>query len=166
MKSLLTFLVITIALAVTAFAQTAKLSAKDLEPLEGKPWTGILTYLDYQSKKPTSIKSNLAISRSTVDQLTWTFDMQYPLEPKANKKDEVKLSSDGGTFDGERVVERTKLPDGVLRIVTTKPGKDDDRSATFRHTYLINKTAFSIRKDVRFDGEKEFFERNTYSWTR
>lgn len=92
--------------------------------------------------------------------------MQYPKEPGANKKEDVKLSSDGKTFDGENVIERTKLADGILRVVTSIKGKDDDRDATFRHTYLIGKKSFSIRKDVRFDGETEFFERNTYRWTR
>ena len=139
---------------------------KDLKPLEGKTWVGDLTYLDYTSKKKTSIKSNVLITRSRTDQLVWTFDMQYPLEPGANSKEDVKLSADGKTFDGEMVVERINLPDGSLRIVTTKPGKDDNRDATFKHTYLIGKKSFSLRKDVKFDGVEEFFERNTYSWTR
>ncbi|HRI03643.1 MAG TPA: hypothetical protein PLL77_07865 [Pyrinomonadaceae bacterium] len=166
MKTLLTLFIVTLTLSVTTAAQSAKISAKDLKPLEGGEWIGKLTYLDYQSKKPTSIKSNLTVTRSKTDKLTWTFDMQYPLEPKANSKDEVRLSPDGKTFDGETVIERTKLPDGTLRIVTSKPGKDDDRPATLRHTYLVSKKAFSIKKEVKLDSEAEYFERNTYSWTR
>jgi len=166
MKAILTLFLVTIALAVTTSAQTAKVSASDLKPLEGKQWIGSLTYLDYSSNKKTSIKSNITITRSATDNLTWVFDLQYPLEPGANSKDDAKLSAEGRTFDGESVVERTKLPGGVLKIVTTKPGKDDNRDATFRHTYLIGKAAFSIKKEVRIDGTSEFFERNTYSWTR
>jgi hypothetical protein len=129
-KTTRTLFLVTIALAVTTSAQTAKVSASDLKPLEGKQWIGSLTYLDYSSNN------------------------------------DVKLSADGRIFDGESVVERTKLPGGVLKIVTTKPGKDNNRDATFRHTYLIGKAAFSIKKEVRIDGTSEFFERNTYSWTR
>lgn len=166
MKTLLTVFAVTIVLVFTASAQTASVSAKDLKPLEGKTWTGNLTYLDYQSKKPTSIKSNVTISHSKTDKLTWIFNMEYPLESVANSKDEVKLSRDGMKFDGETVTERTKLSDGSLRVVTSRIGKDDNRDATFRHTYLISKKAFSMRKDVKFDGESEFFERNTYTWAR
>lgn len=157
---------VTIALGVTAAAQTARISAKDLKPLEGKQWVGDLKYLDYQSKKPTSIKSNVTITRNAADQLKWTFKMQYPFEPKADSSDDVVLSADGRTFDGEAVIERTKLPDGTLRIVTSKAGKDDNRDATFKHTYLIGKKSFSLRKEVKLAGTGEFFERNIYEWTR
>ncbi|MBP7415870.1 MAG: hypothetical protein KA831_04385, partial [Pyrinomonadaceae bacterium] len=78
MKILLTLFAVTIALTVTTAAQTAKISAKDLKPLEGDQWIGNLTYLDYQSKKPTSIKSNVTVTRNANDKLKWTFAMQYP----------------------------------------------------------------------------------------
>lgn len=164
MKTVIFIFVFSLALMVSASAQTAKITAEDLKPLEGKQWVGDLTYLDYTSKKKTSIKSNVTITRP--NDLTWIFDMQYPLEPNANSKDETKLSADGRTFDGETVIERIELPDGILKIVTTKPGKDDNRDSTFRHVYLIGKKSFSIKKEVKFDGSAEYFERNTYSWTR
>lgn len=164
MKTVIFIFIFSLALIVSASAQTAKISAKDLKPLEGRQWVGDLTYLDYTSKKKTSIKSNVTITRA--NDLTWIFDMQYPLEPNANSKDETKLSADGRTFDGETVIERIELPDGILKIVTTKPGKDDNRDSTFRHVYLIGKKSFSIKKEVKFDGSAEYFERNTYSWTR
>ena len=166
MKNIAALLVLGFLVVVSVSAQSAKVSPGDLKKLEGDKWVGNLTYLDYKSKKPTSIMSNVTITRSKADELTWIFDMDYPLERGANSKDEVKLSADGMTFYGETVIERTKSPDGTLRIVTTKKGKDDNRESTFRHTYLINKKAFSMRKEVKFDGDAEFFERNTYAWTR
>ncbi len=166
MKTLLTFFLVTIVLTITASAQTAKISAKDLKPLEGKEWVGDLIYLDYQSKKPTSVKSNVTVTHDATDKLKWTLAMQYPHEPGANRTESVVLSSDGSIFDGENVIERIKMPDGTLKIVTTVAGVDDHRKATFRHTYLVGKKIFSIRKEVKFDGESEYFERNTYSWKR
>lgn len=166
MKRTITILLVFIFLASAAFAQSANVSVKDLLMLEGKLWVGNLTYLDYTSKKQTVIRSNLAVSRSPSDPNVWIFDLQYPLEPKANSKDEVRLRRDGRTFDGETVIERTELEGGIVKIVTTKEGKDDNRDATVRHTYLIGRNSFSITKEVRFDGTGDFFERNTYSWTR
>ena len=154
------------ALAISEYSQSPRLTAGDLRPLEGKQWIGELTYLDYQSKKPTSIKSNVTVSRRSSDKLKWTFTMQYPLEPKADRVDEVVLSEDGRTFDGETVTESTRSPDGTLRIVTTMAGKDDHRDATIRHTYLVGPKAFSIKKEVKFDGSDTYFVRNTYRWTR
>jgi hypothetical protein len=166
MKIILTIALFTIGLALSASAQPARISANDLKPLEGKTWNGSLTYLDYTSKKKTTIRSNINIVRKPSDKFTWIFDLQYPLEPGANSRDEAVLSPDGGSFDGEAVIERTKLPDGSLRFVTQKKGRDDNRDAILRHTYLISKKSFSIRKDVKIEGEQDFFERNTYTWTR
>jgi len=149
---------------LAAPAQSSKLSSNDLKPLEGGLWTGTLTYLDYSSGKRTSIKSNIAVARS--GQRKWSFDFTYPEEPKANSKDDVLLSEDGKTFDGETVLEKTKLKGGATRIVTSRTGMDNDKPANIRHTYLISKTEFSIKKDVKPEGGSEYFERNTYAWRR
>ncbi len=166
MKRILTIVFITFTLIAAASAQSARVTEKDLKPLDGKLWTGSLTYIDYTSKNKTTIESNLMVSRSVTHAMTWVFELQYPQESGAGSKDEVRISPDGRSLDGEMVIERTLLPKGVLRIVTTGPGRDDNRNAVFRHTYTISKSAFSIRKEVKFDGTDEFFERNTYSWTR
>jgi hypothetical protein len=161
-------LLIALAFAISASAQTApvtKITSDDLRALEGNQWIGSLTYLDYGSGKKTTIKSNVTISRSTQDNI-WLFDYQYPEEPKANSKAELVLSTDGTVFDGQTVIENSKLADGLRRIVTTKPGSDNNRKALYRFTYDIGKDKFTVRKDVRIDGATEYFERNTYSWAR
>lgn len=152
--------------SVQMFAQNAVLKPNDLKVLEGSEWVGSLTYRDYSSNKSTEIKSNILVSRSKDDRSSWVFDMRYPLEPKANKASDVRLSADGKNLAGETVVERIKLPGGALKVVTTKPGRDNDRDAVFRFTYLIGPKAFSIRKEVKVNETDGYFERNTYSWTR
>jgi hypothetical protein len=79
---------------------------------------------------------------------------------------DIKLSRDGKTLPGEAVIERTMQSDGRLKVITTKPGKDNDRDAIFRYTYVIGPKAFSIRKEVKVNETDGFFERNTYRWTR
>lgn len=148
-----------------AFAQTARLKSADLNRLSGAEWKGTLTYVDYRSGKNTSIPSNLTV-RSGADKSSWEYDFQYPDEPKANKKSIARLSLDGRTYDGETVIEKTKLKGGVLKIVTTQSGTDNDKKAVFRFTYLIAPSTFSIKKEVRYEDGKEYFERNEYSWKR
>jgi hypothetical protein len=149
-----------------ASAQNASLKPDDLKVLEGAEWTGSLTYRDYSSDKQVEIKSNVLITRSKSDPNAWLWDFRYPLEPKANSIGEVRLSTDGKTFRDEMVVERLKLPDGGLKIVTIKPGQDNNKEATFRYTYMIGPKAFSIRKEVKTNDAEGYFERNSYKWTR
>ena len=145
---------------------TSKVSDKDLDSLTGQQWTGTLSYLDYSSKKKVSILSNLTVTKSSEDKKTWVFDYVYPKEPKANGKKSVVVGRDGSSINDEKVTERTKLPDNAIKIVTEKNGEDNDRKAVFRYTYQISAKNFSIKKEVRYENESEFFERNEYSWQR
>ncbi len=163
--ALLTVLLI-LGFVCSAVAQGASVSAGDLKTLEGREWSGTLTYLDYSSNKKTSIKSNLKVTAAAEDKMAWRFEYIYPDEPKANGKSDVKLSTDGLTFNEQTVIERIKLADGTTKIVTTKDGPDNGKKALFRHTYLVSAKSFSIMKEVRTEGSADFFERNTYTWTR
>ena len=138
----------------------------DLQPLIGGQWVGTLTYLDYGKNKKVSIPVTLNVTKSTKDQSTWIFDFRYPDEPKANNIQEVTLTDNGRTLDGETVVERIKLPGKTVKIVTEKSGQDNNKPAVLRYTYLISPKNFSIRKEVRYEGVTELFERNEYRWTR
>ncbi|HEX7177685.1 MAG TPA: hypothetical protein VF240_20670 [Pyrinomonadaceae bacterium] len=149
-----------------AFPQTPKVRAEDLRPLTGAQWTGSLTYLDYRANKKVSIPSNLTVTQLAGDEMSWVFEYQYPDEPKANSKQTVTLSKDGTVIDGETVIERTSLDGRMLRIVTEQTGKDNDKDALFRYTYLLGPSSFSLKKEVRPEGVAEFFERNQYSWKR
>ncbi len=159
-----------IMIAASLFGQAAanppRLEPGDLTRLTGAQWKGTLTYLDYGRNKKVSIPSNLTVTGPGADALSWTFDYQYPDEPKANSKDAVVVGGGGTIIDGERVAERTTAPDGTLKLVTEKQGTDNDKPSLFRFTYLIGAKTFSIRKEVRYEGAAEFFERNEYSWRR
>ena len=161
----LTFFLIAAAVASAGQAKV-QISRDDIKVLEGPKWIGELTYLDYGSKKTVKIRSNVTITRSAADPLAWTFAFEYPDEPKADRTSEVKLSADGTVFDDENVVQRRKLPDGTLSIVTTADGTDDNRKALIRHTYLISKKRYSVTKEVRFEGTEEYIKRNSSEWSR
>lgn len=158
--------VLLIASSLPGLVSAPKLKVDDFRRLAGAQWSGTLTYLDYGKNKKVSIPSRLIVSCSTEDRRSWVFDYQYPDEPKANSKEIVAIGKDGRTIGEERVVERTTLADKTLRIVTEKAGTDNDRRALFRFTYLVGAKSFSIRKEVRYEGASEFFERNEYSWKR
>jgi hypothetical protein len=149
-----------------AAAPVPKIKADDFQRLAGAQWTGALTYLDYSKNKKVSIPSRLTVTRSATDKLSWVFDYEYPDEPQANEKENVAIGKDGKTINDTTMVERTILADKTLKIVTEKAGIDNDRRALFRYTYLIGAQSFSLKKEVRYEGVGEFFERNEYSWKR
>lgn len=164
---LLAFVLLTAAAFAGLFPrQSPRVSAEDLRGLTGARWTGTLTYLDYRSNKRVSIPSNLTVTRAEGDETAWVFEYEYPEEPKANGKQTLKVGDGGALFDGGTVVERTSLDGGGFRLVAEKRGKDNDREATFRYTYTLDRSTFIIKKEVRPEGAAEFFERNTYSWKR
>lgn len=166
MKALIFILLLGSHLFGPVSLKEAKIERGDLQILAGAQWNGTLTYLDYRSKKKVSIPANLTVKPNGEDKWSWVFEYQYPDEPQANSREIVRLSKDGNSLNDEVVLERTNLPDGTVRFVTEKKGQDNDRSAIFRFTYSLNAKSFSIRKEVRYENETQFFERNGYDWKR
>jgi hypothetical protein len=141
----------------------------DIDRLTGAPWNGTLSYLDYTSKKQTTIKSSLAVTRlpARADAATaWEMRLGYSDEPEANSGETAVLARDGRAFREAEVMERTILPDGSVRVVTERDGEDDNRKARLRFVYLLGQTQSSIQKLVRFTPQEPFFERHIYRWSR
>ena len=136
----------------------------DLQALSGRLWRGELSYLDYSKNTWTSIPSNLRVTRSEKDPSVWLWSYGYDDEPHANAKDGLRLSSDGKILGEEKVISRTRLHKGVIRVVTAMAGKDDGRDAQFRFTYLFNKDSFERKKEVKLNGADDYFVRHVYRW--
>lgn len=166
MNIFISVLLIATSLSGLTAAPAAKIKADDFQRVAGAEWTGTLAYLDYGKNKKVSIPSKLIVTRSATDKQSWVFAYQYPDEPQANSKETVAIGKDGRTINETTVVERTTLADKTLKIVTEKAGLDNDKRALFRFTYLMGAKSFSLKKEVRYEGASEFFERNEYSWKR
>jgi hypothetical protein len=164
MKWAVGVLALVLSISGSLFQQT--LVADDLRVLTGPQWVGTLTYRDYRSDKMISIPSTLTVAETSSENLSWYFAYKYPAEPKANGTKTVAIREEGRMLSDERVVERRQLATDLLKIVTEKKGKDNDRDALLRFTYLINKRSFSITKEVRYKGSVDFLARNQYSWSR
>lgn len=130
-------------------------------------WSGTLTYLDYTSNKPTTIRSTLVVK--SIAPGAWTWATGYNDEPDANSASEVRVIENGAAIQSgdtvERVVSRVRVGEKVT-ITTQHDGTDDNRPATIRREYIVAPGRFTIAKFVRFEGEGEFFERHVYNWSR
>lgn len=139
---------------------------RDLDVLCGKTWTGMLTYVDYRSKRRTTIRCTLEFSATDTPR-KWQFGTDYPDEPGHGGKSEYLLTSDGRKLNGESIIEkRIVRKGGPMRIVTEIAGDDDGTKAILRREYTISPTQFTIRKLVKTVDARIFSERNVYEWTR
>lgn len=140
---------------------------EDLQLLTGEPWSGTLTYKDFTSSKPASIRSRAFVRRvEAPGDPTWELRMSYPDEPDAESTETMVLYNGGRVIGDEQVVERAELPGGAVRIVTERDGKDAGRQARLRRVFTLGPKEASIQKLVRYLGEGEYFERNIFRWTR
>jgi len=140
--------------------------AADLDRLAGQPWHGSLTYLDFRSGAPTTIRSNLTVERLKTPPLSWAFRVGYADEPEKDGGETLTLSSDGHHMGGDALVERTQSARGMVRITTETDGEDDGRKARLRYVYRIEDQRFSLQKLVRLEGADQFFERSVFRWHR
>ncbi len=151
---------------IAAFTLFVSVSVKDFKPALGK-WKGTITYLDYTSGKPFSMPANVTITKNKKAANQLVFAYEYPAEPKANGNDTLIISADGTMIDGEKVVSN-ETKEGSVQIITEINGIDgnDNRKALIRHIYMISKTSFVKRKEVKFDGEDKFIMRNEFKMAR
>jgi hypothetical protein len=169
MKSIKFILVLLLSSIVIniSFAQTStKISAKDFKKLLGS-WKGTLTYLDYSSGKPYTMPADIEVKRIKKTK-KFIFSNIYPNEKSANSIDTTIISKDGKYIDKALIKSRRKLENGDIEIITEELGKDgnDDKPATFRHTYTFGYKTFKKRKDVQFIGETNWINRHEYSYKR
>lgn len=77
MNVLISALLIASSLFGVASLKAAKVETEDLQRLTGAKWTGTLTYVDYRTSKKTSIPSNLTVTRSSANEMSWVFEYEY-----------------------------------------------------------------------------------------
>lgn len=153
-----------IILALLAFvflSFSRKVTPADLKGMTGK-WKGELTYVDYGSGKPVRIPVNITVTKNSGRE--FVFHYQYPKEPHANGYDTLRVSRNGKSFKGLRVISKITDQAGKTIITGEKHGTDNDLPATLRYTYTIAADSFKIKKEVMQAGENGYKLRNEYNF--
>ncbi|WGD34225.1 hypothetical protein [Olleya sp. YS] len=161
-KTILALIISTITFSATSVAQT-KVSMSDFEILHDTNWEGQLMYVNYRDGKEVVLKTTLRI---TIKGDKIMMSTQYNNEPEANTKSTIKLKKKGTYLGNEKIIEKTTLEDGTIKLVTVYQGKDDNRDATISKTYLFDGNHFSVTKEVTFEDTKEKLIRNKYTYTK
>jgi len=165
MKKMIFFGVVFFSLLISynSSAQTT-ISSADFKPLFGS-WSGTLTYINYSDGTPFSMPVGLSIVQ-TEETNNFTFYFSFPDEPQANSEEIVSISGDGTLLNGEPVISKRLLEDGNLEVVTESMGRDANKPATIRHTYIIGGDVFVTREDVQFVGQEEWLNRNEFNFKK
>jgi hypothetical protein len=165
MKKVIFFSVVLFSVLISnnSLAQTT-ISSADFKPLIGS-WSGTLTYINYSDGTPFSMPVELRIVQIE-ETNKFTFYFSFPDEPQANSEETVSISKGGTMLNGEPVKSKRLLEDGNLEIVTQSMGTDDEQPATIRQTYVIGANVFVTRKDVLFEDQEEWLNRNEFNFKR
>jgi len=160
------FITVTLFILSAAFIQSVTISTKDFERAKGS-WTGSLTYLDYTSGKPYTMPANINFQVNSQHNNQLIFQYVYPDEPKANGYDTLTISHNGTQLNNAIVTANTFIKN-LTTIVTEEKAIDgnDRKPAIIKHTYIISKDSFAIRKEVQFTGTTNWLLRNTYNFHR
>ena len=141
-----------------------QITTEDLKTIVGS-WEGSITYLDYRTNKPFTMAANLIVQKGK-DENNLVLNNLYPNEPKANNSDKIKATKNGTFLNRHLVTTREELDNGQIQIQTEHKGKDDNKKALMRYTYLISKNLFLIRKEVQFDEVGGWIKRSEFSYKR
>jgi len=178
MKKLLAPILITLSLVVAILGVTHSYSdyaskqiteekqavqLQDFAQLKGNDWKGTLSYLDYSSKKRTSIpvKAQFELKGKNIIR----YGIQYPGEAHMNSYEKIKISRRGDKLNKRSIINVIKNKDGLI-VTTLHKGKDDSQPAEIRTTYSLSTDSFVIAKDVKFKNSKGFFNRSKYTFKR
>lgn len=144
-------------------------SKKSKSPLANLPgtWKGTLTYIDYGSGKPFTMPASIIV-KQIKNSPNYLIENIYPDEPKANFVDTFYVSSDCKMIDDCEVKTINKLKTGQVKIVAQRIGVDgnDSKKGLIKHTYLLSKTKYTIKKEVLFDGESNWVKMHEYTFTK
>ncbi len=151
---------------IVAQSEKSTIEVEDIQKLLGK-WKGSLTYIDYSSNNPFSMPCELEIQPKKENRKL-TLYYTYPNEPKANGTDQIKISKDRSKLDGKSIIFRSEQSDRNIQIITEYLGKDgnENKKALIRYVYIIGTEKLIIKKEVQFEGTKDWLKRNEYNFTK
>jgi len=156
---------------LSSCGQQTMVNNSDLQ-LQNTLWKGNLTYLNYSDDK-SNVKIPCTLETSFKKGKLFTMIIFDELDKKGKKmkdKSNISISKNGQYLffgkDKWEIISNKKTKDN-LEIIATKRGKDNNRPSDFKITLTIeNGNSISWKKDVRYDGTAEFFNRNQFTFSK
>lgn len=139
-------------------------------------WSGELTYRDFQSNARVTIPVDVTVTSpegapfiaasfayTDPDQQMFSHTVIQPVGSSGLRV--ADFGRDGITVAVRAVTQFMQDEDSYI-VVYEEQGRDNGQSATVRHTETVSDARYSLRRDVRIDGEEEFVFRNEIALSR
>ena len=156
---------------LSSFGQQESVKNSDLQ-LEQNLWKGKLTYLNYGDDKsrvniPCTLETDFKKGKPST---TIIFDEIDKNGKKMKDMSTICISKNGRHLffgkDKWKIIS-SKKSKGELEVIAKKRGRDNLRRSDFKITLTIKKgESITWRKDVRYKGTTEFFNRNQFSFSK
>jgi uncharacterized membrane protein YphA (DoxX/SURF4 family) len=151
-------------------AAAPTVSPADFRFLLGYDWLGTLTYRDYQSNQPVTLRTRLNGMQAGPQELVLDYQYQEPEGGLVKGFDRLRFRPDGRGIEWDglamQLTGRQPLPGGGLQLTLVGEGSDDNRPATIRRTVQLAARRCLVRKDVRFAPDTTFRRRHEYQFSR
>ena len=158
----------TLFLVVGISTGLAQIGNEQLTSINGS-WSGSLTYTDYgdDSSQVQLLTKMTARWKSGKGVLKFYYTEPNGKVIKGSQK--LRLGETASEFyigDLWSVTGFITKDSNNWTLTLEKEGRDNNRDASMRQIVELSDTRFRITKQVRYEGTKEFFQRNEYSFTR
>ncbi|OUJ72933.1 hypothetical protein [Hymenobacter crusticola] len=151
-------------------AEPSTVTRADLKPLLRADWQGALTYRDYQNQQLVTLATQLSATETTPQVVTLNYVYREPNGKQVRGADQLRLQANGTQIEWDgllmRVQQKRLLPRRVVQLVLVGEGTDNNQRATVRRTVLLAARQYSVRKEVRFQGDTTFLLRHEYQFQR
>lgn len=155
-------------LAMATLAQTG-IKASDLKTWLGN-WEGNYTYKSETTGETITAKASVKLGpivngHKIAFSEKWVLPQggeQPDIQPKS---DTIRISEDGNYVNHLKLASRKKSTD-QFQFVLESEGEDAGQKAEIRISYVFIKNKFTLKKEVRYRGESEYFTRHEYKLTR
>lgn len=138
----------------------------DLEKINGA-WKGTLAYTDYgDDKTQYELKTNLTAEwKDGKGKLK--FQYTEPNGKIVTSSEKMKLVSESVfQFDEKWGIKEFEQKEDSWLLVLEIQSTDNNREATIRQIITVSENGFTIKKMVRYNNTKTFFQRNKQSFSK
>lgn len=165
-KILFLLFLVTVTVYSAGAQKRITISTSELKNLTGC-WQGTLNYSGTIIRKPYSANADLNIKQIGN---TKSFELLHTYSPNISDRtyDTLNISTDNRKFEGAAIVTKNLKKNGTLIIITESKGFDHDNNqqALIRQTYTICKRKYTYTKQMKFNGQMEWIEREAFTYKR
>lgn len=143
--------------------QNHSIKADELKPWLGT-WKGKMDYLDVTTGMDESKKATIKVG-PIVGGNKIALQYIYPDDTTANFTDTLRVAPDGKSVSYLILADKKKTSTD-FQFMLEGEGEDAGQKAGIRLTYNFSKKNFSLKKEIKYRGQSDYFIRSEYKLSK